>query len=142
MITPKDLRTITPSSRINAKVYQLDEGQTLYLGGLARVDFVRGPHQPFVVYVANSLNIHRTKLERADELLAKHHGELLAPPTGKEAASQLPPFVRHSFKIPPNGSADIVISGLGWVTLQGKQPAYVEVHAPKGVSVGIRRALI
>lgn len=142
MVSPQDLRRITPTARINPKVYQLNDRQTLFLGGLARIDFVRGQHQPFVVYVANNLYIHRTKLENADEVMAKHHGELLAPPTGAEAAQALPPFVKHTFKIPPAGATDIVISGLGWVSLRGKHEAHVVVHAPKGVSVGMRKGLI
>jgi ribosome biogenesis GTPase YqeH len=142
MVSPQDLRKITPTARINPKVYQLNDRQTLFLGGLARVDFVRGEHQPFVVYVSNSIYIHRTKLEHADELFTKHHGELLAPPTGEEAAKQLPPFVKHNMKIAAKGSTDIVISGLGWIHLQGKHEAQVVVHAPQGVSVGIRKGLM
>ena len=143
MIPPADLRRITPKSRINPKVYQLDAEQTLFLGGLARIDFVRGPHQPFVVYVENDLYIHRTKLEKADEVMQKHHGTLLVPPTGAEAAAALPPFAKHSFTVKPTGmTTDIVVSGLGWVSLQGRQEAQVVVHAPKGVSVGMRKGLI
>lgn len=142
MVSPADLRKITPRSRINSRVYQLNDGQTLFLGGLARIDFVRGQHQPFVIYVDNDLYIHRTKLEKADEVQEKHHGTLLAPPTGVEAAQALPPFVKHSFKVKPTGTTDIVISGLGWVSLQGKHEADVVVHAPKGVSVGMRKGLI
>ncbi|MGN7468556.1 ribosome biogenesis GTPase YqeH [Brevibacillus sp. SAFN-007a] len=143
MISPADLRKITPKSRINAKVYQLEDEQTLFLGGLVRIDFVRGPKQPFVIYVDNDLYIHRTKLEKADDVLQKHHGTLLVPPTGEEAAKALPPFVKHTFKVKQSQiPTDIVISGLGWVTLQGKHEANVVVHAPKGVSVGMRRGLI
>lgn len=141
MISPKDLQEITPKARIKPRVFQLDDKQTLYIGGLARIDFVKGEHQPFVVYVANNLQIHRTKLEKADELISKHHGGLLAPPSG-EAAKELPPFVRHTFKVQAGTPTDIVISGLGWVTLQGKHSAVVEVQAPKGVSIGMRKALI
>lgn len=143
MVSPADLRKITPRSRINSKVYQLDDGQSLFLGGLARIDFVRGPRQPLVIYVDNDLYIHRTKLEKADEVLAKHHGTLLVPPTGEEGVKALPPFVKHSFKIKPTETTtDIVISGLGWVSLQGKHEASIVVHAPKGVSVGMRKGLI
>ncbi|UFJ38899.1 ribosome biogenesis GTPase YqeH [Brevibacillus humidisoli] len=141
MLTPGDLRLITPSARVNPKVYQLNDGQTLFLGGLARIDYVRGDHQPFIVYVSNRLKIHRTKLANADQLMAKHHGELLAPPSG-DARSDLPPFSRHALKVEAGEPRDIVISGLGWISLTGKEAAYLEVHVPRGVHVGIRKALI
>lgn len=141
MVTPQDLRKIMPRARINPKVYQLQEQQTLFLGGLARVDFVKGERQPFVVYVSNDLYIHRTKLENADEMFEKHHGTILAPPTG-ESAKELPAFTKHSLKIPAKGPTDIFISGLGWVSLQGKAPLNVDIHVPKGVAIGVRQALI
>lgn len=141
MVTPADLRALTPQSRINPKVYQLDSGQSLFIGGLARIDFVSGEHQPFVLYVANQLYLHRTKLENAGEVFEKHHGTMLVPPTG-DAAKALLPMMKHTVKIEPNGPADLVISGLGWVALQGKKPASVVIHAPKGVSVGVRKGLI
>nr|WP_134687197.1 ribosome biogenesis GTPase YqeH [Brevibacillus migulae] len=141
MVTAQDLRKLSPTARINPKVYQLNDQQTLFLAGLARIDFVRGERQSFTVYIANNLYIHRTKLDQADEIFAKHHGELLAPPTG-ESAKQLPAFTKHTVKIEAKGPTDIVISGLGWVTLQGKLPAVVDIHVPKGVAIGVRKALI
>ncbi|MGE5702691.1 MAG: ribosome biogenesis GTPase YqeH [Clostridia bacterium] len=141
MVTPTDLRALTPQSRINPKVYQLDAGQSMFIGGLARVDFVSGEHQPFVFYVANQLYLHRTKLENADEVYSKHRGTLLVPPAS-DSGKELPSFMKHTFKIDPNGPTDLVISGLGWVALQGKKPASVVIHAPKGVSVGVRKGLI
>ncbi|MHB1629124.1 MAG: GTPase, partial [Bacilli bacterium] len=60
------LKDIIPEQRLRPRMYQLRQGQTLFLSGLARVDFVRGPGQPFVVYVANQLRVHRTKLVQAD----------------------------------------------------------------------------
>lgn len=142
MVTPEDLQKISPRSRIKPKVYQLDDKQTLFLAGLARIDFVRGEHQPFVVYVANDLYIHRTKLQNADEVMSKHHGELLSPPTGEAVQQQLPAFTRHTLRVEAKGPQDIVISGLGWIALQGKYPAIIEVHVPKGVGVGLRKGLI
>jgi ribosome biogenesis GTPase YqeH len=141
MVTPQDLRKLTPTARINPRVYQLNEGQSLFIGGLARIDFVRGERQPFVFYIANNLYVHRTKLENADELLAKHHGELLSPPSGEDA-KRLPPFTKYTFKVHAKGPTDVVIAGLGWVALQGKHDATVEVHVPKGVGVGLRKGLI
>ncbi|MBA4531099.1 ribosome biogenesis GTPase YqeH [Brevibacillus halotolerans] len=141
LVSPEDLRKLTPKSRINPRVFQLNDKQTLFFGGLARVDYVRGERQPFACYLANDLYIHRTKLDNAEEVLEKHHGEMLAPPSG-EAAKALLPFTRYTLKIDTNGPTDIVIAGLGWIALQGKVKGVVEVHVPKGVSVGLRKGLI
>jgi 30S ribosome assembly GTPase len=140
MVSASDLKLIAPEKTVNPKVYQLTEQQTLFLGGLARIDFVKGALQPLVVYTSNRVPIHRTKLEKADQLYENHLGDMLAPPTG-EAVKMLPALKKHSFKIEAGAKKDVVISGLGWVTL-GPAAAWVDVHAPKGVSVTIRNSLI
>ena len=38
----------------------------------------------FTCHFSNELTIHRTKLEKADELYEKHAGEMLTPPTPEE----------------------------------------------------------
>src|SRR5690606_10973363 len=104
-------------------------------------DFVRGDRQPFICYVVRGLKVHRTKLARADELYAAHRGELLAPPA-KERLDRLPQWTRHSFAIPPGQEKDILISGLGWVRAGGKSGAEIVVHAPKGIKVVLRDAIL
>lgn len=138
-LSAKDLKVITPRKEIKARVYQLNDQQSLFIGGLARIDFIKGERQPFVCYFSNELEIHRTKLEKADELYNKHVGGLLSPPT-KESRELLPPLESHSFKI-TGGKKDIVFPGLGWITLIGEETTVV-AHSPKGVSVGIRNSLI
>ncbi|GAA0354024.1 ribosome biogenesis GTPase YqeH [Bacillus horti] len=138
-ISTEELKTVSPSKPIKPKVFQLDEQQTLFFGGLSRLDFVQGDHQSFVCYVSNLVTIHRTKLEKADELYSNHLGGLLSPP-GENQLSTWPKMKKHSFKIKAEPT-DIVFSGLGWVTLKGSG-AYVEAHAPEGVTVTVRKALI
>ena len=41
-VEKKDLKMITPKKEIKPKVFQLNEGQTLFFGGLARFDYVKG----------------------------------------------------------------------------------------------------
>lgn len=137
-VAPQELKIIMPDKPIKPKVYQLNAEQTMFIGGLARIDFVKGERQPFVFYLSNHLNIHRTKLANADELYAKHKGEMLAPP-GPDAAEAIV-WETFTFKV-PSGKYDIVISGLGWIAMHGKG-ANVEVHVPKGVAVGLRPSLI
>jgi ribosome biogenesis GTPase YqeH len=133
----KDLKIIAPHKEIKPKVYQLNAGQTLFLGGLARFDFIQGDRAPFVAYVSNDIDPHRTKLEKADAFYEKHIGGLLQPPRPDEVES-FPELVRFEFSI--KEKSDIVFAGLGWVTVT--KPAVVAGWAPKGVDVLTRKALI
>jgi len=134
-----ELKYIMPKKEIKPKVYQQNAGQTLFIGALARFDFMKGERSAFTVHVANDLPIHRTKLEKADQLYAEHKGELLAPPTA-EHIEKLPELVRHEFSI-KEPKTDVVFSGLGWITVQHAN-VVVAAYAPKGVQVFIRPSLI
>ena len=133
-LSTKDLKYVSPQKRIKPKVYQLNDGQTLFLGAIGRFDYVKGPKTGFTVYVDNNLMIHRTKTENADEFFDKHAGELLNPPLGKE---NVVPLQRHEFKV--EDTSDLVIEGLGWVTVP--KGSIIAGWAPKGVSVLIRKAM-
>lgn len=133
----KDLKIIAPHKEIKPKIYQLNPEQTLFLGGLARFDFIQGERSSFIAYVANDVEIHRTKLAKADEFYQKHVGGLLQPPRQNEVA-EFPELVRFEFSI--KEKTDIVFAGLGWITVT--KPAVIAGWAPKGVSVVKRKALI
>ena len=134
-----ELKYIMPKKEIKPKVFQQNPEQTLFVGGLARFDFLQGMRTAFTVYMANDLPIHRTKLEKADELYANHKGKMLAPPS-EQFIDQLPPLVRHEFSI-KEGRTDVVFSGLGWITVQDPN-VVIAAHAPKGVEVFLRPSLI
>jgi ribosome biogenesis GTPase YqeH len=141
MISKEDLATITPEKPIKPLNYQLDEGQTLFFGALARFDFVKGAHQSFACFISNSLSIHRTKLERADSLYNEHKGVMLKPP-GAGQLKELPAWTKHSLHIPRGGGKDVVISGLGWIKVNSDHGAEIMVHAPKGIKVLVRDSII
>ncbi|MRG86667.1 ribosome biogenesis GTPase YqeH [Salinibacillus xinjiangensis] len=137
-ISEQDLKVITPKKEIKSRVYQLNEGQTLYFGGLARLDFEKGDRKSFVCYFSNELMIHRTKTEKADELYQNHIGELLEPPNA-DTLEELPTLKPQSFHI--KEKTDIVFSGLGWVTVT-EGGTTVTAYIPEGVRVSLREALI
>lgn len=138
-ISPEDLKIISPRKEIKSRVYQLNNNQTLFFGGLARLDFIKGERQSFICYFSNELEIHRTKLENADALYENHKGVLLSPPN-EESLKTLPALTQHSFKI-SGGETDIVFPGLGWVTIGGSETTVV-AHSPKHVAVSVRKSLI
>lgn len=138
-VSKQDLKVITPKKEIKPKVFQLNDGQTLFVGGLARFDFISGGRKSFVCHFSNDLHIHRTKLEKADQLYKEHLGELLSPPRTDDV-SAFPELVRHEFMIKED-KTDIVFSGLGWITI-GEKGVKVAVHVPKGVHALLRKSLI
>ncbi|KAF6617296.1 ribosome biogenesis GTPase YqeH [Paenibacillus polymyxa] len=141
IVSRQDLSAIMPDKPLKPAAYQLDAGQTLFFGGMARFDFVDGQHQSFTCYINGGLKIHRTKLERADQLFADHAGELLSPPT-RDQLAEMPEWTRHEFRVPRKSPSDIYISGLGWIRVNSENGALVAVHAPRGVRVLLRPALI
>jgi 30S ribosome assembly GTPase len=138
-VDKQDLKIITPKKEIKPRTFQLNPEQTLFFGGLARFDFMAGERQAFTCYFSNELSIHRTKIEKADELYKNHAGELLQPPR-KDDMDTFPPLVRHEFRI-KEAKTDIVFSGLGWITVNDRG-ATIAAHVPKGVSVFLRKSLI
>ncbi|WP_311079111.1 ribosome biogenesis GTPase YqeH [Paenibacillus polymyxa] len=141
IVSRQDLSAIMPDKPLKPAAYQLDAGQTLFFGGMARFDFVEGQHQSFTCYINGGLKIHRTKLERADQLFADHAGELLSPPT-RDQLAEMPEWTRHEFRVPRKSPSDIYISGLGWIRVNSENGALIAVHAPRGVRVLLRPALI
>ncbi|MBA4493074.1 ribosome biogenesis GTPase YqeH [Paenactinomyces guangxiensis] len=137
-VSPRDLKIVVPGETIRPKVYQLNDKQTLFLGGLARFDYVRGPRQPFVCYVSNRLYIHRTKLDHADVFQEKHCGGLLVPPADPEI---LPPWKKHVISLRGKEKQDVVIPGLGWIAC-GKEKATLHLWVPEGIRVMTRPAII
>lgn len=134
-IDTKDLNLVAPTKPIRPAVYQLNPGQTIFLAGLARFDFLRGKRSGFTIYVDNQLLLHRTKFENADAFYEKHKAGLLQPPRPN---ADFPELVRFEFT--PKQKSDLVFAGLGWIVV----PAGVTVAgwAPKGVDVLIRKALV
>ena len=140
-LTRTSLKQSIPQKEIKAQIYQLDPEQTLFIGGLARFDFLAGDKcdkSNVALYFSNALPIHRTKLENADRLFEEKRYTLLTPPYSPDEA--LPRFVKTDFHMRGTGKFDIGISGLGFISVRA--PFHIVVHAPVMVGVYLRKAII
>jgi len=137
-VSDKELKQIMPNKEIKQRVYQLNENQTLFFGGLARIDYISGGKRPLVCYFSNNLNIHRTKTEKADTLWQTQLGHLLTPP------NQADHFDLNDIKAvrleTGKEKRDVMISGLGFITIG--PGAKVVVHVPKSVDVVLRNSIM
>jgi ribosome biogenesis GTPase YqeH len=141
LVSKRDLSIVMPDKPLKPIVFQLNESQTLFFGALARFDFIKGDRQSFTCFTSNAIQIHRTKLEKADELYAKHKGEILTPPSLTEV-EELPKLTKHPIHIPKGKKMDVQISGLGWIKVNSDSGAEIAIHAPQGVLVVVRESLI
>lgn len=142
MVGPETVKELIPDGEIRPRVYQLNEGQTLFFGGLVRFDYLEGGRRSFTCFVPNDLRMHRTKIARADELWLRRRGDLLVPPYKEEEIARLPSTTVHAFTTPPGKRWDVSVSGLGWIQINGDAGARVELRAPKGVRVALRPAML
>lgn len=134
------LKLVIPKKEVKARVFQLNAEQTIFFGGLCRMDFVKGDRQSFTIYASNQIELHRTKLENADKLFEKHLGEMLAPPF-KNNLSIFEKQVKRNFKI-NNRKIDIVISGLGWITVNSDSGCLIDIAVPEEIEVFTRDSII
>ncbi|RMC24192.1 MULTISPECIES: ribosome biogenesis GTPase YqeH [unclassified Lactobacillus] len=134
-LSAKELAIISPQKPLKPATYQLKPGNTLFLAGLGRIDFLKGEPASFTVYAARELYIHRTKTEKADEFYSKHVGELLSPPSNEDKLPELKGKKFHT-----SSKSDLLFGGIGFVTVPND--CLVKVYTPSQIGLGIRRALI
>lgn len=143
-LTLEDLKEIIPQTAGARRVtLHMDEGRSLLLGALARIDMVEGRPYQFTVFSSEKVKIHRTTIEKSLAIAERFAGDTLTPPLNKEHFAGLQPWDAHRFEVEGAGwdesCVDIVFHGLGWVSITGCGPCVVEAHAPKGVSVTLRQ---
>lgn len=134
-LSGKELEVVEPKKPLKPATYQLLPGQTIFLAGLGRFDYVDGPSAGFTIYVARDLYVHRTKTENADAFYEKHKDDLLLPPSKED---NLGPLKGQTFS--PKEKSDILFGGVGFITTPAN--VVVKAYTPEGIGLGIRRALI
>ena len=136
-ISKDSIKKVLPGQTLKPRSFQLQPGQTIFLAGLGRVDFLEGERTSFTYYVSNNLVLHRSKTEKANDLYLKHLGDLLSPPNQKDLEGF--PELR-SVDISLNSDQELAIAGLGWVSVN--QKVTLRLYLPKPVSYAVRPALI
>lgn len=89
-----ELGQILPTSRLTPRTFRLTPGRSVFLGGLARVDYTRMSQDErrdcrLLLTWYGALPGHLTKTENASALYIKHAGGLLSPPRGLDCLSQI-----------------------------------------------------
>nr|BAE34011.1 unnamed protein product [Mus musculus] len=146
LLTEKEINTVLPTHSIIPRTFVLKPGMVLFLGGIARIDFLQGNQSAWFTVVASSfLPVHITSLDKADALYEKHAGHelLLVPMGGKERMAQFPPLVAEDITLKGGGKfeavADIKFSSAGWVavTPYSEGTLHLRGHTPEGTALTV-----
>ncbi|HEY8496167.1 MAG TPA: GTPase [Limnochordales bacterium] len=141
-LCPDCARRIVPDKRLNGQLWPVAAGQALLMGGFAAIIAPSAVPEGTVLiaYGAQGLPLHRTRAERAAALLHAPSGPIAAVPCGRcRARFQADGFAEHTVTL--RHAQDLVIHGLGWVTLRGG-PLELAVQLPRGVKWTVRPNLL
>ncbi|EGG16382.1 hypothetical protein DFA_09413 [Cavenderia fasciculata] len=146
LLKPEELKAVIPTKRIKPSLVHMIEGKSLFLAGLARIDY-SGGLATFTVYTNNNLPLHLCRTDKADALFQRQRGKMLCPPIGLENINinnnnnnnyiesdiignglvfdeKMDLSQLTKFSITPeqvdfkHTHTDLVISGLGWIAIK------------------------
>lgn len=151
-LSPNEWKFANPIKTVKPRHYRLSPGQSLFIGGLTRIDYlsndIRQDLNPiiFSVFVSRDVPLHATKIEKADYFYQTQLGNLIYPPQPDNTdllgleSEKIIEFNSYSRK---QSCLDIEISGLGWVTLTAVgDNVKIRVKYPKKLEIYSRPPLI
>lgn len=135
-----DIISSTVTNKIIPYSINLKQGYTIWLGALAKIDFMNGDDKYFSFFLSHNVTIHKTPMLNSDDVFAKHAGTLLRPCITKEIDELN--LVKNSLNLVCDKFSilnyDISISGLGWFSISGRGMVQLDVYVPKGVQIYLR----
>lgn len=137
-LLPQSYDKILPKGEIKPITYQIKPLNTVFFGAMAQITLLEGENVSFTCYFSSNITIHRRKYEGSNEFLQTHGGEILTPPSREEFEKI--EYIEKKFIISSKNKEDIVISGLGFVSIN--KPCKVKVKTIKDTDVFKRVAII
>ncbi len=139
-VEPEYRHLIFQTDKLTRQTHKLEEGQTLFFGGLCRIDILdneEGKVPIFQIFSGHNVKYHKTSTEKADSIHKKHFGKLLQPPFEEKQVSD---YQWETRRFVVKAGEDLVISGLGWINVK-RGPLKVDLHFPELIAVEIRKAI-
>lgn len=138
LLTTEELLITVPKELIRPQTYYLNPGSTIFIGGLARLDFLDCPEAcRFTIFCSDGLPITVTQTEDADCLYEQFLGTQLfgAPTGGSERLRRWPGLQKFAEELVFTGQGpkfcvgDVVLSSVAWVSVTAKLGSQCRVAA-------------
>ena len=134
----ENLDLVIPHETISKRVHTLSENESVFIGGLARIDLLSGPKTELAGYFAKTVSYKKVVKNGGDAFFKQLGRGSLAP---FSASKVLADFDCFDISVDELGQRDIGIEGLGWVSFAGADQTF-RLYVPKGVSIYYTRAKI
>jgi len=147
-LTLEEQKLVQVRKEMRPRTYRLKAGQSIHMGGLARLDVedLTVGSIYVTVWASPLLPLHMGKTENAASMMNDHFGLQLQPPIGQKRVSELGKWGRKQFKVSGDSwdknTMDIAISGLGWYGISLKGEAVLRLWTYDGVDVIPRSSLV
>ena len=149
-LPPAAAAALAPRRPLAPRTYRAAAGQSLLVGGAARLDVLSCPGATLYLtaWVAPDVVTHLGRTDTAAATRARALGTDLQPPAGDAAdvdaalGELVPVDVTVTGRSWRASSVDVAVAGLGWVAVAVDGDAKLRVHAPAGVAVTVRDALL
>ena len=116
-ITSNKLKHVMPNSEIRPITYQINEGTTLLIDELVRIEYVKGTKNSFTFYLSNDIIVDRINT------MTNNRGKDL-----------------HLTTLEVDGGKDVVVNGLCFIKITKK--ALLNIYTLDNVGIYIRDSLI
>ena len=139
-IEPKIMNVILPKKEIKPHVYQITSNQSLYIGGLLRLDIEPTRKSSVIIYGSSKLKIHRSKKEKSDSIFTNLIDNKQLYPVLKKYMD-INNFETHEIEI-KDDKVDLACPGYCIITLRNLKDTNIKVYTPKNVKVELINSLI
>ena len=136
------INAITPKKTIVPKKLTLAKDSCLLLGSLVCIEQISKDKTPIYVYVSNKVDVkvHKPLVGNNEKYLKTYFEKGTGKPASQNIKS-IKDFDAYEFQVTEEGSRDIGILGLGWISFKGNKQNF-RVYVPRGVYVYTTRSKI
>ncbi len=134
------VKIIVPRKEIKPRTYQLPAKQSILIGGVARLDFVKGSFTPFTFYLSEHVKLVRTTTKNADKTFNSLITNQKTTPISKlvDSMTDLDAFEFTTYE---DMKYDLSWNGLGFVSFKGTGRV-IRIFAPRGIAISYNESKI
>jgi len=146
MEDPKAIIKTIPKKQLKPFTFVVRPGESVWLGGLVRIDLLTGKDLLFTYFLSQDVSVHRVSTQNATDSYERLAGKKLVPCYWADGEGDWSKFEQYQLSVENRSrkfsGSDLAISGLGWIGLTGWGKNDMKIHLPPGVEFYLRDSLM